>query len=85
MNLGDRRTTSEVLQDIMSTGPATKSCIRFSVGLNYSQAQRYLSYLVTEGYLSMGIDENGRTIYEISARGRQLLGTLSELSGILDV
>jgi predicted transcriptional regulator len=50
MNLGDRRTTSEVLQDIMSIGPATKSRIRFTVGLNYSQAQRYIPYLVTEGY-----------------------------------
>ena len=70
MHSAGRRTTPEVLQEILSVAPATKSGIRFTVGLNYSQAKRYLPYLITEGYLQIGEDEKGRTVYEISPRGK---------------
>jgi predicted transcriptional regulator len=49
MQPAGRRTTPEVLKEILSVAPATKSSIRFTVGLNYSQAKRYLPYLITEG------------------------------------
>jgi predicted transcriptional regulator len=84
MQPAGRRTTPEVLKDILSVAPATKSGIRFTVGLNYSQAKRYLPYLITEGYLEIGEDEKGRAIYEISPRGRKLLEVLNELAAMVD-
>jgi predicted transcriptional regulator len=79
-----RRTTSEVLQEILSVAPATKSGIRFSVGLNHSQAKRYLPYLISEGYLQANADESGPSIYEISPKGHKLLTILDELSEMVD-
>ena len=84
MQPAGRRTTPEVLKEILSVAPATKSSIRFTVGLNYSQAKRYLPYLITEGYLEIGEDEKGRTVYEISPRGRKLLEILNELAEMVD-
>lgn len=84
MQSAGRRTTPEVLKDILSVAPATKSSIRFTVGLNYSQAKRYLPYLITEGYLEIGEDEKGRAVYEISPRGRKLLEVLNELAAMVD-
>ena len=84
MQPAGRRTTPEVLKDILSVAPATKSGIRFTVGLNYSQAKRYLPYLITEGYLEIGEDEKGRAIYEISPRGRKLLEVLNALAAMVD-
>jgi len=67
-----------------SVRPATQSAIRCTVGLNYSQAQRYVPYLMVEGYLQLSTNQRGRAIYEISARGRQLLEKLNELSQAID-
>lgn len=78
-----RRTTSEVLQEILSVAPATKSAIRFSVGLNHSQAQRYLPYLISEGYLQSNSDEQGPRVYNISPKGHKLLTILNELSDMV--
>ena len=78
-----RRTSPEVLKEILSTGPATKSSIRFTVGLSHSQAQRYLPYLITEGFLQIDTDDKGR-IYESSPKGRRLLQRLNELSQMMD-
>ena len=83
MNNAARRTSPEVLKEILSAGPATKSSIRFTVGLSYSQAERYLPYLIAEGFLRIGADDKGR-IYEISPKGRKLLQHLSELSQMMD-
>ena len=80
-----RRTTSDVLKEILSVAPATKSSIRFEVGLNYAQAQRHLPFLISEGYLIKGSDERGRTIYEVSPRGRKLLEVLNEISEMVDL
>jgi predicted transcriptional regulator len=79
-----RRSTSEVLQEILAVAPATKSGIRFTVGLNHSQAKRYLPYLISEGYLSLSVGEKGPAIYEISPKGHKLLTILNELSEMVD-
>ena len=64
--------------------PATRSAIRFSVGLNHVQAKRYLPFLISEGYLRVGAAEKGPAIYEVSPKGRKLLTILKELSKMVD-
>jgi len=84
MHSAGRRTTPEVLKEILSVAPATKSSIRFTVGLNYSQAKRCLPYLITESYLQIGTNEKGRSVYEISPRGKKLLEVLNQFSAMVD-
>jgi predicted transcriptional regulator len=80
-----RRSTSEVLKEILLSSPATKSNIRYSVGLNLNQAKRYLPHLIDEGYLRLATDERGSSIYEISSKGKKLLQILSDLSEMTDL
>jgi predicted transcriptional regulator len=84
MNPTGRRTTPELLQEILNAGPASWSSIRFSVGLNHSQAQRYLPFLVNEGYLTRRAQENGADVLQITDKGKRLLQLLSQLSDILE-
>ena len=84
MDSTGRRTTSEVLQEILSVAPATRSGIRFSVGLNHSQAKRYLPYLISEGCLQESTEDDGPAIYESSPKGQKLLAILNELSEMVD-
>ena len=79
-----RRTTSEVLQKILSVAPATKSEIRLSVGPKHFQAKRYLPYLISEGYRQVNSYEQGPSIYEINAKGHTLLRTHNERSEMED-
>ena len=79
-----RRSPEEVLKDILSVGPATWSDIRFTVGLNHSQATRYLPFLVGEGYLEVLPEDRKRVKYRITRKGNDLLRLLNELSGLLD-
>jgi predicted transcriptional regulator len=80
-----RRSTSEVLKEILLSSPATKSNIRYSVGLNLRQAKRYLPHLIDEGYLRLAEDERGSAIYEISDKGKKLLQILSDLSEMTEL
>jgi predicted transcriptional regulator len=73
-----------VLHEILSVAPATRSAIRFSVGLNHSQAKRYLPYLISEGYLQVRAVDKGPDIYEVSPKGVRLLTILNELLALVD-
>lgn len=84
MNPSGRRTTPDLLKEILNAGPASWSSIRFSVGLNHSQAQRYLPFLVHEGYLARKAQESGTDVFQITDKGKRLLQLLSQLSDILE-
>ena len=73
-----------MLQEILAVTPATRSAIRVSVGLNHSQAKRYLPYLISEGYLQLSAAEKSPAIYEVSPKGRKLLTILNKLSEMVD-
>jgi predicted transcriptional regulator len=84
ISFASRRTTTELLKDILTTVPATKSGIRFTAGLSYTQGKRHVPYLIDEGYLQPSLDARGHTVYEISPRGRRLLDILNEIPGVVD-
>ena len=85
MHATGRRTTPEVLKEILAVGPASWSGIRFAVGMSYSQAQRYLPFLVNEGYLKRRPGERGADEYVITEKGKQLFRLLNELTDLLGV
>ena len=75
-----RRSPPEVVKEILTAGPATWSNIQFTVGLNHNQAQRYLPYLVTEGYLENRPMDDWRVVFHLTDKGKMLLALLNELS-----
>ncbi len=83
MRLNKRRTALEVLKAILDVGPATRTDIRMAVGMNYSQAERYIAFLVAGGYLESQKHERA-TKYVITVKGQRLLDLLDELAGLVD-
>ncbi len=83
MRLNKRRTALEVLQAILNVVPATRTDVRMAVGMNYSQAERYMVFLVDGGYLeSRKLDRATR--YFITGKGQRLLALLAEVSELVD-
>lgn len=85
MTTTSRRTTPEVLREILCLGPASETDIRFTVGLNHAQTKRYVPFLVEKGYLEGMPADRGGLKYVITERGHRLLGLLEELSDLLDL
>ncbi len=84
MNIQRRRSLPEILVDILASSPASRSGFRNTVGLNHTQAQRYLPYLITKGYLEGVEDPRGVIKYDVTPKGDELLRTLNELAHQLD-
>ncbi len=84
MNIQQRRSMPEILVDILASGPASRSGFRHTVGLNHDQAQRYLMYLIANGYLHGEADTRGIVKYDVTSKGDELLKTLNELAEQLD-
>lgn len=85
MTTAVRRTTPEVLREILRLGPASMTDIRFTVGLNHAQTRRYVPFLVAKGYLEGSPSERGGVKYGITPLGHKLLGLLNELSDLMEV
>ena len=47
--------------------------------MNHSQAQRYLPFLVNEGYIQPSSEGPGRVVYTVTERGEVLLRLLNAL------
>ncbi len=84
MEMRRRRALPEILAEILTASPASWSGFRSTVGLNHAQAQRYLPYLITNGYLLGTPEARGAVKYHLTLKGERLLGVLGELAELLE-
>jgi len=66
---------------------ATKECqlktrIMYSANLSFSQVNEYLSFLTEKGFLRVRV-ENGKKLYETTAKGNQYVENYREMSNLL--
>ncbi|KXA92348.1 hypothetical protein AKJ65_07690 [candidate division MSBL1 archaeon SCGC-AAA259E19] len=82
-----RRSKYEVVRDILALAKKTdrlsKSKIKRKVGLNYTQVEKYISFLKDKGILLEGREGNPETKYGISEKGRKLKEKLDGISDYL--
>ena len=84
-----RRSDIEIIADMLKVGEngAGKTEIMYSANMSYSQIQKYLGYLVANGYndkMKMG---NPSVTYQITDSGLkllQLITTIKEMLGLDD-
>ena len=71
----------------MALEGAGKTEIVYRANLNFSRADRYIRFLVTEGFLSASDAEGRRRkrIYRTTGRGRELLEDLRRLRRIMTI
>ena len=81
--MNNRRSNIEVIADILRLGQAGKTEIMYSANISYRQLQKYLEFLVTNGFIDVMKVGNPVTVYKVNERGLRLLKTIESLLEML--
>jgi predicted transcriptional regulator len=80
-----RRSSIEIIADMLRVGEngAGKTEIMYSANMSYSQIQRYLDYLVNQGFISKVNMDNALVAYQVTDTGMKLLKAIDALMEML--
>jgi predicted transcriptional regulator len=83
---GRRRSSVEIIADMLRVGEkgAGKTEIMYSANMSYNQNEKYMDYLITEGFLNKINLGNSVVAYKVSDSGLKLLKTIDTLMGMLN-
>lgn len=77
-----RRSSVEVIADILRLGQAGKTEIMYSANMSYFQLQKYLNYLLKLELIDKVIVDNPGITYRVTEKGSELL---KSIEGVLEV
>jgi predicted transcriptional regulator len=77
-----RRTSVEVIADILRLGQAGKTEIMYSANMSYFQLQKYLNYLIKLELIDKVVVGNPSVTYRVTEKGLELL---KSIEGVLEV
>ena len=85
MRVNRRRSDIEIIAEMLKVGEngAGKTEIMYSVNMSYSQIQKYLGYLVAEGFIDTIKIGNPCVYYRVTEKGLKLLELLSSVKEML--
>jgi predicted transcriptional regulator len=85
MRVNRRRSDIEIIAEMLKVGEngAGKTEIMYSVNMSYSQIQKYLGYLVSEGFIDTIKIGNPCVYYRVTEKGLKLLELLSSVKEML--
>jgi predicted transcriptional regulator len=80
-----RRSNIEIIADMLRVGEtgAGKTEIMYSANLSYSQIQKYLDYLVNQGFVNRVKMDNTMVAYQVTDSGLKLLKAIDSLMEML--
>jgi predicted transcriptional regulator len=80
-----RRSNIEIIADMLRVGEngAGKTEIMYSANMSYSQIQRYLDYLVNQGFINKVNMDNTLVAYQVTDTGMKLLKAIDALMEML--
>ena len=81
--MNNRRSNIEVMADILRQGQAGKTEIMYNANMSYRQLQKYLEFLVTNGFIDVTKVGNPVAVYKVNERGLKLLKTIESLLEML--
>ena len=81
--MNNRRSNVEVIADILRLGQAGKTEIMYSANMSYRQLQKYLEFLVQNGFIDVMKVGNPVTVYKVNEKGLKLLKTIESLLEML--
>jgi predicted transcriptional regulator len=84
--VGRRRSNIEIIADILRVGEngAGKTEIMYSANMSYSQIQKYLVYLVNQGFITKVNMDNTMVAYQVTPTGLKLLKAIDTLMVMLE-
>ncbi len=85
MRVNRRRSDIEIIADMLKVGEngAGKTEIMYSANMSYSQIQKYLGYLVGNGYIDQMKLGNPSVTYQITESGLKLLQLINNIKEML--
>ena len=85
MGVGRRRSNIEIIADMLRVGEngAGKTEIMYSANMSYSQIQKYLEYLVNQGFVNKINLDNTMVAYQVTGNGLKLLKAIDTLLEML--
>ena len=89
MRVNKRRSDIEIMADMLKVGEngAGKTEIMYSANMSYSQIQKYLGYLMAQGFIDRMQMGNPSVTYQVTDSGLkllQLINSLKEMLGLDD-
>ena len=80
-----RRSSIEIIADMLKVGEngAGKTKIMYNANMSFSQIQKYLRFLVGQGFIDKVEVENTGVTYQLTDSGSKLLDTINNLIEML--
>ncbi len=85
MRVNRRRSDIEIIADMLKIGEngAGKTEIMYSANMSYSQIQKYLGYLMSQGFIDKMKMGNPSVTYQVTDSGLRLLQLISNIKEML--
>jgi len=85
VRLNQRRSDIEIIADMLKVGEngAGKTEIMYSVNMSYRQIQKYLGYLMGQGFIDKMKMGNPSVTYQVTDNGLKLLQLISSIKEML--
>ncbi len=89
MRVNQRRSDIEIIADMLKVGEngAGKTKIMYGANMSYSQIQKYLGYLMGQGFINKMKMGNPSVTYQVTDSGLkllQLINSIKEMLGLDD-
>lgn len=84
LKLEHRRSSIEVISDILRLGEAGKTEIMYSVSMSYSQLQKYLNLLLELKLVDKTTSVNESVTYRVTPKGLSLLKNIDSMLEMLE-
>jgi len=85
MKMERRRSSIEVIADILRLGEAGKTEIMYSANMSYFQLQKYLSFLLQLGLINKVTVGNPIVTYRVTRKGLRLLRNIDSILEMLEL
>jgi predicted transcriptional regulator len=87
MKVNQRRSNIEIIADMLKVGEngAGKTKIMYGANLSYSQIQKYLGFLMSEGFIDKIEVGNPSVTYKVTDSGLKLLDTINSIIKMLSL
>lgn len=85
MKLNRRRSNIEIIAEMLKIGEngAGKTKIMYNANMSYAQIQKYLGFLLSEGFVNKIEMGNPSVTYRVTDNGLKLLESISSLMEML--
>ena len=85
MRFDRRRSSIEIIADMLRLGEAGKTEIMYSANMSYFQLQKYLNFLLERGFIDKVKLGNPSVTYRVTRKGLRILRSIDALLETLEL